>query len=123
MFSIKNVKWLINLADTKPLLFSIALLLGACSILALAVQNRQARVSTLEFERRLIINYYEHRIDSISKVHVAEKAKLDAELKETLQIIMNDYKAQIKEQKEINEKINNAIRNNSGAIRRIERDN
>jgi len=118
MISIKNVKWLVNLADTKPLLFSIALLLCSITVLAMVIRNREIKVSELEFDIKLLQANHKREVDSISNACLAERIRLNSEVKATLNIIIEGYKEQLKEQKEINERINNTIKANNKIIRK-----
>lgn len=114
----KRLQWLLALADKKPLLFSIAILIIAIVVLAKVVKNRDAGIDNCNDEKRLIQLYYERKFDSLATVYRIKEEALNTEVKETLNSIIEDYKDQLEEQKNINRKINTTITNTKKLIRR-----
>lgn len=111
-----KVNWWVSLADTKPLLFSVAILLCSVSILALVVRNREEKLNSLEFQSKIRETYWSRLIDSTNRACAEENVKLNGEIKEKLNIIIDGYKDQLKEQKASNEKITNTIKTNRKII-------
>lgn len=109
MKNLNVIKWLLSLADGKPLIFSIAILLIAISAMGAVIVNRDSRLLKGEEERKYLITRYEHRIDSLNSAHEREMNRLNIELKTTLRFIIEDSKEALEEQKALNEKIDNTI--------------
>ena len=54
----KNIRWLLTLADGKPLIFSLAILLIATSVLGVVVANRDGKIDECNKEKAEIQKNY-----------------------------------------------------------------
>lgn len=105
----KNIKWLISLASKRPLVFSLALLMIAVSTLAIVVANREQKVTDCNVERKFIEEYYRVKFDSLSLYYRGREAQYNTEMKNALTFIIEDYREQLEEQKQINERMMKAL--------------
>lgn len=112
----QNIKWLVTLANSKPLLFIVAFLLIICFSLVLVIKEQEKKIKECGFERKIDQNYYNARVDSLNYYYIRKEAELNTEVKRTLNTIIDSYKDQLKEQKVINEKINNTTSRNRELI-------
>lgn len=113
----KRLRWLIILADRKPLLFSVALLLIAVMILASVIINRQKEIDRCTLEKAKLREDYDKRLVEIQTKYSEDVEKLNLEVKKTLTVMLDDYKAQLEEQKNLNKAISNTIMKNQRLIK------
>ena len=112
----KRLKWLLELADTKPLLFSIALLLIAIGVLAAVITNRDNNIKKCEQEKRDLGKYYEKRVDSLIVDYRLREIELNEEVKKTLNSVIDGYREQVEEQKRLNSKVSSTLSDNQRII-------
>lgn len=105
----KRIKWLLTLAESKPLIFSLALLLIAIAALAAVIVNRDAKIGACDFEKKVLQVRYERRMDSVSAIYSAREAQLNNEVKKTLEGMIDYYQKQLQDQKELNNAISATI--------------
>ncbi len=113
----KNIRWLLELADGKPLMFALALLLIGVSTLSGIVINRDNKINSCQKEKAAIERYYMTKIDSINALNDRNQSTLNEEVKQTLSSIIEDYKSQLKEQKILHNEISTTIRKNKTFIK------
>lgn len=113
----KNIRWLLTLADGKPLLFSLAILMIATSVLSAVVINRDIKIGNCENEKNIIRNNYERKIDSVINIYQHREMALTLKVETTLNSIIEDYKNQLKEQKELNGQISSTINKTKSIIK------
>lgn len=112
----KTIRWLIGLADIKPIIFSIAMLLIAISILAIVVRERNDRLNDCDREKSILTAKYQAKVDSLAGVYRAKEEQLNEEVKQTLNTIISNYKEQLKEQRNINQQVDKVINKNEVLI-------
>lgn len=112
----QKFKWLIDVADKKPLLFSVLLLLIGISVLSAVVQNRENRLNSCEEEGRQREIEYKRKVDSVARYYAGQNAVLNDEVKNTLKGIIDEYKKRLEEQKGLSDKVNNTIIENKKII-------
>lgn len=100
---------MLDLADQRPLLFSVLLLLVGISVLAAVIQNRERRLNECESERKELEIDYKRRYDSIANYYAAKDFTLNEEVKNTLKTIIEEYKKRLEEQKGLNDKVKSTI--------------
>lgn len=108
----KNIKWLANLAGKNPLIFSLTLLMIAVSVLGVVVADRDKKISECNEEKKTIYK----RIDSLEVYYRDREVKQSEEVKAVLRTIIDNYKEQLKEQKDLNSKINKTLKRNKNLI-------
>lgn len=113
----KNIKWLLNLASRKPLIFSLALLLIAVATLATVVANRDIKLDNCNKDKKQIQEYYNVKFDSLSSYYRSRELTLNNELRRVLNSIIADYKDQLEEQKKLSETVNTTINKNRNLIK------
>lgn len=112
----KNIKWLITLASRNPLIFSLALLMIAVSTLSIVVANRDKKIDNCDDERRNLQQYYIQKLDSLDSYYKRREFQLNEEVKVTLNTIIENYKEQLEEQRDLNFKIQTEILKNKSLI-------
>ena len=112
----KKFKWMIDVADKKPILFSVLLLLIAISVLSGVIQNRENRLNDCQQEGREREIEYKKRVDSIVAFYNNRDLMLNEEVKNTLKSIIDDYKKRLEEQKGLSDRVNNTIIENRKII-------
>ena len=112
----KTIKWLISLADVKPVIFSLAMLLIAVMVLSGIVKERNDKLNICDERVQLLIAKYQHKVDSLANAYKEKEEVLNSEVKETLNYIIIQYKEQLKEQKNINREVNKVINKNRSLI-------
>jgi hypothetical protein len=113
----KNIKWLLAIAEKKPLIFSLALLMIGISTLALVVLNRDKKAEDCEEEIRKLQESYSNKMDSLSVYYRHRERQLNEETRATLSLLIEEYKKQVEEQREINERVNTTIDKNDKLIK------
>ena len=91
----KTIRWLISIAETKPLMFSFAMLLIGMFTMSVVIRERNNKVNECEHSKLEQQIRYEHRLDSIQLGNTLKEDKLNSELKILLNIIIEDYKKQL----------------------------
>ena len=114
----KTIRWLIRLADGKPVIFSLAMLLIAVLSLSVVVRERNSKVNNCEADREILKQKYDIKFDSLAAAYRNREVQLENEVKQTLNLLIVNYKEQLKEQKEINKKVDNTLINNRKLINR-----
>lgn len=112
----KNIRWLVLLANRKPLAFSLALLLIAISILGTVVKYQETKYVKCSEELIAIEKRYGRRLDSINNYYRKRESDLNDELRDYLNFVIKDYQRQLQEQKENNSKTIKAIIENEKII-------
>lgn len=112
----QKYKWLLDIAEKKPLLFIVLLLLIAVSTLATVVAVIDKRGSGCEEEKKLIQQRYENKFDTLNAQYNRKLEIYNEEVKLTLNGIIDDYKSQLDEQKKLNQKITKTINENKKII-------
>lgn len=107
----KQIKWLVTLAESKPILFSVALLLIAVSTLVGVIINRDRKIDECQDEIRGVRLEYKRSIDSMTTYYILKESEL-------INTIIENYKIQLEEQKQINNTINRTIKRNRGVIKK-----
>lgn len=114
----KNIRWLLELANKKPLIFSLALLMIAVSTLSVVVANRDKKIDECNNEKKQLQQYYDKKFDSLYTYYRIREKILNERLQGTLNSIIESYKLQLEEQKELNQRISTTIRRNRSIIKR-----
>lgn len=104
-----NWKWLASLAQRKPLIFVLILLLGT---VAYIFPKQQGEIDDLRKENLGLQRECNHRVDSLTRVFAAEREKLNAETKSTLNAMVEDYKKQLEDQRNLNHEVDKALLSN-----------
>jgi hypothetical protein len=112
----KNIKWLLTLASRNPLIFSLALLMIAVSTLSIVVANRDKKINSCDEERQKLLYYYNQKLDSMDSYYKRREYQLNEEVKLTLKGIVDTYKEQLEEQRDLNLRIQTEILKNKSLI-------
>ena len=107
----KSIKWLADLALNKPGVLNVVLLLMAVSALVGVVIDRNNKVDKFYDELQALRVEHRRTMDSMSAYYVRRESEL-------INTIIENYKIQLDEQKQINSKINRTIRKNRGVIKK-----
>lgn len=118
MKNILNFKWLVELAKSNPQVFLIAILMIAIGGLVKVIIDVDKRATNCAFEMNMMQVRHERRIDSLTNYYKMREVDLNKEIKETLNMVINNYKEQLEEQKEVNDKVNSTINNNKTLLRK-----
>jgi hypothetical protein len=118
----KPIQWLVDIAKKNPRVLNIALLLTGLYVAYLIINYQQKRIEQLEELNRKQQEYWQEysnrRIDSMAIAFHKKEEELNAETKATLNLMLEDYRRQLREQFELNRKINNSITNNEVILRK-----
>lgn len=117
----KSIKWLISLADGKPLLYVNALLLITIAFLVSHVLRLQDKADNSILREIQVKAENDKRLDSIRLYYIKRESELESEVKANLNLIIEDYRRQLQEQKDINWDINNAINRNQKLLKIADR--
>jgi len=112
----KQLKWLIDLANSKPLLFSVALLLIGIMSLTKVVIDRDRKIDDCNFEKTTLRLAYERKIDSLIHFYTVREDNLNNKMEEQLRAMIEGYKQQVNEQKTISTKVNKTLSRNKDLI-------
>lgn len=107
------IKWLLSIAKSNPILFSVALLLIGLSGMVSTVRYQQGRYDLVQNERDIDRREYARKLDSVIGFYNSQKDQLNAETKAMLNTMLEDYKKQLDQQREINRRIDNTIVTNA----------
>lgn len=113
------LKWLLEVADRRPLLFSIAILLLAVIGLTTMVAERDKRLDRYMDERMKLDNRCNDRIDSVSRYYSRRDEEKQARLDSVVTSIVNEYKADLEEQKKTSDKVKSTINENKKIIKSL----
>jgi hypothetical protein len=113
---VKKLEWLLKLADSKPLLFSLALLLIAISTLSLVIKNREGKLQDCQQEQRELGIKFQLKLDSINNYYRDREVTLQQEVKATLNTVIEDYRRQLDEQKNLNQQVQHTLKINENLL-------
>lgn len=103
------IKWLIELYETKPRLFNIAMLLLIMGWLVDREIVQKGKIAQLEQTIKDNRLDYENKVDSLMQDYQKKEEVLQAENKATLNMILQDYKQQLNQQTQLNHQIDSTI--------------
>lgn len=106
------MKWLIALAKTNPLVFSVALLLIAIAAMAKVIVNREQKIDQYTNEKALLQVYYNIKLDSVDARCNSRILQLTDRIEEDLRSAINDYKQQLEIQKRLNRIVDSTLNKN-----------
>ena len=112
----KNIQWLIDLADKKPRLLIMALLMIAIVALSVVVVRKQDEADNCYVDRGKLQREYETRTDSLNNKHQREVNLMKGEFTDILNTLLGEYKRQIEEQKEVNKQTSSTINKNKSIL-------
>lgn len=113
----KLLDWFTTVAWKKPRTLAFILLLAGIIITARVIVYQQKRIVSLEESNKLLNSECNRRMDSLTISYLAREEKLSAETKKTLNLMIDDYKAQLEEQREINRRVSSSIMETSETIK------
>lgn len=113
----KLLDWFTTVAWKKPRTLAFILLLAGIIITARVIVYQQKRIVSLEESNKLLNGECNRRMDSLTISYLAREEKLSAETKQTLNLMIQDYKAQLEEQREINRRVSSSIMETSETIK------
>lgn len=113
----KLLDWFTTVAWKKPRTLAFILLLAGIIITARVIMYQQKRIVSLEESNKLLNGECNRRMDSLTISYLAREEKLSAETKQTLNLMIQDYKAQLEEQREINRRVSSSIMETSETIK------
>lgn len=114
---LKFLDWLSTIAWKKPRTLAFFLLVIGLIIVGRVVIYQQKRVVELENKLANSNDDCNRRIDSLTLYFLEREIKLNAETKGTLNTMIEDYKQQLREQRNLNKKVNSTIIENDRALR------
>lgn len=106
------IKWLIALAKTSPLVFSIALLLITIGAMTKVIINREDKLDRCENNSVVIQGYYMAKLDSLNAYHNSTIQNLTNKIEANLTATIDDYRDRLKTQKVINKLVDSTINKN-----------
>lgn len=112
-----KLKWLVSLAQGKPLIFVIAILLVA---MGYTYPRQQERIENFEITIQRLNTECNQRTDSLTRAFAAEREKLNAETKATLNDMVEDYKRQLQDQRSLNRKVDETLLSNQRILKQKE---
>lgn len=113
--------WLSNIAWKKPRTLAIILMAGCLIVCIYVIKYQERKIVSLETSKLIIQDRCDRRIDSITLTYSLKEDRLNAETKATLNTMIEDYKQQLKEQRDLNRRVDNSINEASKTLRNNER--
>jgi hypothetical protein len=101
--------WISNIAWKKPRTLVVILMTVCLIVCVRVIVYQQKRIVDLEVSKLIIQDRCDRRIDSITLTYSLKEDRLNAETKATLSIMIEDYKQQLKEQRDLNRRVDNSI--------------
>lgn len=101
--------WLSNIAWKKPRTLAIILLAGGLIVESRVIVYQQNRNVDLETSNLILQDRCNRRLDSLILTYSLREERLNAETKTTLNAMIEDYRQQLKEQRDLNRRVNNSI--------------
>lgn len=102
-------KWLASLAKRQPMIFVVLILLGA---IVYEYPKMQSEIGSLRKENIGLQRECNQRADSLTRSFATEREKLNAETKATLNAMVEDYKKQLEDQRNLNHEVDKALLSN-----------
>lgn len=115
-----TLDWLSNVAWKKPR--TLAIILMALGLLVSARVNiyQQGRIVDLETSNLILQDRCTRRVDSITLSYSLKEERLNAETKATLNAMIEDYRKQLEQQRDLDRKVSNSIMENEKTLRNNE---
>lgn len=115
------LEWLSTIAWKKPRTLAIILLAGGLIACVYVIKYQEKKIVALETSKLIIQDRCDRRIDSITLTYSLKEERLSAETKATLNTMIEDYKQQLKEQRDLNRRVDNSINEASRTLKNNER--
>lgn len=112
--------WLSTIAWKKPRTLAIVLLAGGLITCIYVIKYQEKKIVALETSKLIIQERCDRRVDSITLTYSLKEDRLNAETKSTLNTMIEDYKQQLKEQRDLNRRVDNSINEASKTLRNNE---
>ena len=109
-----KLKWLVGLAQGKPLVFVVAILIIA---IGYTYPKQQKRIEAFETTIQGLNRDCNQRTDSLNRAFAQERERLNAETKATLNAMVEDYKRQLQEQRSLNRKVDETLLSNQRILK------
>ena len=109
--------WLSNVAWKKPRTLAIILMAIGLLVCARVITYLQKRNVDLQTSNLILQDRCTRRIDSITLSYSLKEERLNAETKATLNAVIEDYKNQLREQRDLDRKVNSSIMENEKTLR------
>lgn len=110
-----------TIAWKKPRTLAIILMAGCLIACVYVIKYQERKIVALETSKLIIQDRCDRRIDSIILTCSLKEDRLNAETKATLNTMIEDYKQQLKEQRDLNRRVDNSISEASKTLRNNER--
>lgn len=109
--------WLSTIAWKKPRTLAIILLSGGLVACVYVIKYQERKIVALETSKLIIQDRCDRRIDSITLTYSLKEERLNAETKATLNTMIEDYKQQLREQRDLNRRVDNSINEASRTLK------
>lgn len=113
----KKLKWLLEIADQKPLLFSILLLIIAIGYLSDIAIHRDRDIDKCNEVNRKQQENFTKKLDENAAYYRVREAALNDEVKRTLSIVIDTYKEKLEEQRRLYERMDSTINENKHLLK------
>ena len=112
--------WISNIAWKKPRTLVVVLMTVCLVVCIKVIVYQQRRIVDLEVSKLIIQDRCDRRVDSITLTYSLKEDRLNTETKATLKVMIEDYKQQLREQRELNRRVDNSINEASKTLRNNE---
>src|SRR5687767_14357129 len=112
----KTIQWLTSLARKNPLLFSLVLMMIAIAAMTSVIISLDSKVTECATERKQMEEYYRRQRNESEMYHREREARLEEQVRETLNAVIEEYKRQLEEQRNIANKVTTTIKRNKKLI-------
>ena len=114
------IKWLLSLAETKPLIFSIAILLVAIGISMSLIRYQEKRNIDCIRKTEFLEDLLKNKTDSFNTALRSIEERHTRETREILNSIIEDYKGRLETQEKVNQEVKEALSNSDRVIRKTQ---
>ena len=102
------IKWLLSLAETTPLIFSIAILLVAIGISMSLIRYQEKRNIDCIRKTEFLEDLLKNKTDSFNTALRSIEERHTRETREILNSIIEDYKGRLETQEKVNQEVKEA---------------
>lgn len=116
----KIIKWLLSLAETKPLIFSIAILLVAIGISMSLIRYQERKNIECQKRSEFYQDLLKNKTDSFNTALRGMEERHTKETREILNSIIEDYKGRLETQEKVNQEVREVLSSSNRVIRRTQ---
>ena len=116
---LRQFKWFLTLAETKPIIFAIAILIIIVAMMGYTVRYQETKIIGCEASRIVMEERHQRKMDSLYVEYKLKEQELAREVKYLYNTMLEDYKNQLNSQKAIGKQADSLFKKNDKLVQSV----